>query len=48
MWAKVRFRVIENTNGYVACVDETKKVRRIHIDTLIDEIGLRRRKENVR
>ena len=32
-------RVIENTNGYVACVDETKKVRRIYIDTLVEKVG---------
>ncbi|MDD7756770.1 MAG: hypothetical protein PUJ51_20070 [Clostridiales bacterium] len=28
-------RLIENTNGYVACVDKDKKVRRIHIDTQV-------------
>ena len=28
-------RLIENTNGYVACVDKYKKVRRIHIDTQV-------------
>ena len=32
-------RVIENTNGYVACVDEDKKVRRIYIDTLVEKVG---------
>ena len=31
-------RVIENTNGYVACVDEDKKVRRIYIDTLVEKV----------
>ena len=32
-------RVIENTNGYVACVDKDKKVRRIYIDTLVEKAG---------
>ena len=32
-------RLIENTNGYVACVDEDKKVRRIHIDVLVEKAG---------
>ena len=32
-------RVIENTNGYVACVDKDKKVRRIYIDTLVEKKG---------
>ena len=29
-------RLIENTNGYVACVDENKKVRRFHIDNIVE------------
>ena len=32
-------RLIENTNGYVACVDKDKKVRRIYIDTLVKKAG---------
>ena len=32
-------RLIENTNGYVACVNKDKKVRRIHIDTLVEKVG---------
>ena len=32
-------RLIENTNGYVACVDKDKKVRRIHIDVLVEKVG---------
>ena len=32
-------RLIENTNGYVACVDKDKKVRRIYIDTLVEKVG---------
>ena len=32
-------RLIENTNSYVACVDEDKKVRRIYIDTLVEKVG---------
>ena len=32
-------RLIENTNGYVACVDKDKKVRRIHIDVLVEKAG---------
>ena len=32
-------RLIENTNGYVACVDKDKKVRRIYIDTLVEKAG---------
>ena len=32
-------RLIENTNGYVACVDKDKKVRRIHIDVLVKKAG---------
>ena len=32
-------RLIENTNGYVACVDKDKKVRRIHIDILVEKVG---------
>ena len=32
-------RLIENTNGYVACTDENKKVRRFYIDTLIEKVG---------
>ena len=32
-------RSIENTNGYVACVDKDKKVRRIYIDTLVEKVG---------
>ena len=32
-------RVIENTNGYVACVDKDKKVRRIYIDALVEKKG---------
>lgn len=32
-------RAIENTNGYVACVDKDKKVRRIYIDTLVEKAG---------
>ena len=31
--------LIENTNGYVACVDKDKKVRRIHIDVLVEKAG---------
>lgn len=32
--------LIENTNGYVACVEvETKKVRRLYIDTDVEVIG---------
>ena len=33
-------RLIENTNGYVACVDKDKKVRRIHIDVLVEKVGV--------
>lgn len=30
-------RLIENTNGYVACVDvESKKVKRLYIDTDVE------------
>lgn len=30
-------RLIENTNGYVACVDvNTKKVKRFYIDTTVE------------
>lgn len=30
-------RLIENTNGYVACVDvESKKVKRFYIDTTVE------------
>ena len=32
-------RLIENTNGYVACVDKDKKVRRIHIDVIVEKAG---------
>ena len=32
-------RLIENTNGYVACVNKDKKVRRIHIDVLVEKAG---------
>ena len=32
-------RLIENTNSYVACVDKDKKVRRIHIDVLVEKAG---------
>ena len=32
-------RLIENTNGYVACVDKDKKVKRIYIDTLVEKAG---------
>ena len=32
-------RLIENTNCYVACVDKDKKVRRIHIDVLVEKAG---------
>ena len=32
-------RLIENTNGYVACVNKDKKVRRIHIDVLVEKVG---------
>ena len=32
-------RLIENTNGYVSCVDKDKKVRRIYIDTLVEKVG---------
>ena len=32
-------RLIENTNGYVACVDENKKVRRFHIDNHVEKVG---------
>ena len=32
-------RLIENTSGYVACVDKDKKVRRIYIDTLVEKVG---------
>lgn len=36
----IRYRVghlIENTNGYVACVNtETKKVTRLYIDTTVE------------
>ena len=32
-------RLIENTNGYVACVDKDKKVRRIYIDVLVEKAG---------
>ena len=31
-------RLIENTSGYVACVDKDKKVRRIYIDTLVEKV----------
>ena len=31
-------KLIENTNSYVACVDEDKKVRRIYIDTLVEKV----------
>ena len=31
--------LIGNTNGYVACVDKDKKVRRIYIDTLVEKVG---------
>ena len=31
--------LIENTNGYVACVDKDKKVRRIYIDALVEKKG---------
>ena len=31
--------IIDNTNGYVACTDiETKKVKRIYIDTEVEEV----------
>ena len=33
-------RLIENTNSYVACVDKDKKVRRIHIDVLVEKVGV--------
>ena len=33
-------RLIENTNGYVACVDENKKVRRFHIDNYVEKVGI--------
>ena len=32
-------RLIENTNGYLACVDKDKKVRRIYIDTIVEKAG---------
>lgn len=33
--------LIENTNGYVACVDvNTKKVKRFYIDTTVEKINL--------
>ena len=32
-------RLIENTNRYVACVDKDKKVRRFHIDTIVEKAG---------
>ena len=32
-------RLIENTNGYVACVDKDKKVSRLYIDTLVEKVG---------
>ena len=32
-------RLIGNTNGYVACVDKDKKVRRIYIDTPVEKVG---------
>ena len=38
----VKYRVgslIENTNGYVACVDvSTKKVKRFYIDTTVERV----------
>lgn len=31
--------LIENTNGYVACVDvESRKVKRFYIDTMVEEV----------
>ena len=39
----IKYRVgslIENTNGYVACVDvNTKKVKRFYIDTIVEVEG---------
>lgn len=32
-------RLIKNTNGYVACVDENKKVRRFYIDDIVEKAG---------
>ena len=32
-------RLIENTNGYVSCMDKDKKVRRFHIDTIVERAG---------
>ena len=32
-------RLIENTNGYVSCMDKDKKVRRFHIDTIVEKAG---------
>ena len=33
-------RLIEGTNGYVACVDvESHKVKRFHIDMEIEKVG---------
>ena len=32
-------KLIKNTNGYVACVDENKKVRRFYIDDIVEKAG---------
>lgn len=32
-------KLIKNTNGYVACVDENKKVRRFYIDDIVEKVG---------
>lgn len=30
--------IIKNTNGYIACTDEEHKVKRVHIDTLVEKV----------
>ena len=40
-------RLIENTNGYVACVDKDKKVRRIYIDTLVEKVVEKMTRRNI-
>lgn len=43
MFEGIKYKVgslIENTNGYVACVDvESKKVKRFYIDTDVERVG---------
>ena len=43
MFEGIKYRVgrlIENTNGYVACVDvNTKKTKRFYIDTTVEKLA---------